>query len=254
MRDRKNRFAKKKFKIRNALCIIFSVLFLFSIYKISKWFIDNNKTNKQMEIIHSAISVIKTDDENNSFELEIDFTKLKELNNDTVGYLIIKNTNIDYPVVKTSDNDYYLHHGFDKRLNGAGWIFSDFRNRFDGSDKNIIIYGHNRKDGIMFGTLDNVFSSSWNSEEANLSIDLYRMGLKESYRIFSCYETDNTDDYLKTNFDGNEFLDYINTVKKKSIKDYKIEVNNDDNILTLSTCGKTSKTRIVVHAVKVNNN
>lgn len=206
-----------------------------------------------MKIIHSAVSVITTDESNNHNELKIDFDKLKELNNDTVAYLVIKNSNINYPVVQADENDYYLHHGFDKKSNDAGWIFGDYRNKFDGSDKNVIIYGHNRKDKSMFGSLNNVFDSSWNSNKENLTFDLYREGKKDSYRIFSSYETINTDDYLKTDFSDDEFLEYVNNVKKKSIKDYQVEIYNNDKIITLSTCGKNSKTRVVVHAVKINN-
>jgi len=251
MKERENGCPRKQSKIRIILRILFIILLIFSIYKIGRWFIDNGKIKQQMQLIDDAVSVVSTDENNNPEELEIDFNKLKELNNDTVAYLIIKNTNINYPVVKSSDNEYYLYHSYDKKSNGAGWIYADYRNKLDGTDKNIIIYGHNRKDKSMFGTLNKTIDSSWNSNEDNIVFDLYRDGIKESYRIFSSYEIINEDDYLKTDFEGEEFIKYVNAVKKKSVKYYQTDVDNDDKILTLSTCGKTSNTRVVVHAVKI---
>ena len=61
--------------------------------------------------------------------------------------------------MKGNDNSFYLNHNFEKKWNVAGWVFADYRNRFDETDKNIIIYGHNGKDGSLFGTLENVLKS-----------------------------------------------------------------------------------------------
>ena len=61
----------------------------------------------------------------------------------------------EYPVVKGSNNSFYLNHCFDKSYNSAGWIFADYRNKFDNTDKNIVIYGHNMRDGSMFGSMLN---------------------------------------------------------------------------------------------------
>ena len=48
----------------------------------------------------------------NKYTFEKSFKALKKINNETVGYLIVKNTNISYPVVKHSDNNYYLKRDF----------------------------------------------------------------------------------------------------------------------------------------------
>ena len=57
-----------------------------------------------------------------------------------------------------NNNDFYLKHSFDKKYNAAGWIFADYRNKLDGSDKNIVVYGHNRQNGTMFSSLRNILN------------------------------------------------------------------------------------------------
>ena len=75
-------------------------------------------------------------------------------------------------VVNGNDNSYYLKHNFNKEYNIAGRIFSDYHNKFDETDKNIVIFGHNTKDGSMFGTLKNVLDKSWQENRDNLEIIL----------------------------------------------------------------------------------
>ena len=69
--------------------------------------------------------------------------------------------------MKANDNDYYLNHNFNKEYNVAGWIFADYHNIFDGSDKNIILYGHDTKDGSMFETLKYTLNKDWQENKDN---------------------------------------------------------------------------------------
>ena len=71
------------------------------------------------------------------------------------------------------------------------------------------------------------------------------------YKVFSVYQIDVEDYYIQTDFAGNEFKNFVDKLKSRSEYDFNVEVNNDDQILTLSTCGISSKYRVVVHAVKV---
>ena len=96
----------------------------------------NNENNKTKIIQENLKDITKLQKSNN----EINFEKLKSQNSDTVFYLKVNNTNISYPVVKYSDNNYYLNHSFDKSKNSAGWLFADYKNKLDGSDKNKKIY------------------------------------------------------------------------------------------------------------------
>ena len=83
---------------------------------------------------------------------------------------------------------FYLKHSFDKSNNSAGWIFADYRNKFDGTDKNIIIYGHNMKDNSMFGRLKSVISEDWYNNEDNKYITLITENEIQIYEVFSVYQ------------------------------------------------------------------
>lgn len=86
--------------------------------------------------------------------LEIDFAGLKAVNLDVIAWIQIPALDISYPVVQGKDNAYYLHHLFSGESNINGSIFVDCHNQPDFTDQNTIVYGHNMKNGSMFGTLD----------------------------------------------------------------------------------------------------
>ena len=218
---RKNNKKYKKAILNLILYIILLSILIYSGIKIFKWYKDKTNNNKIAEQIKSTVIV-------------------EEENGD------------EYPVVKGTNNSFYLNHCFDKSNNSAGWIFADYRNKFDNTDKNIVIYGHNMRDGSMFGSMLNILNAKWYENEENTNITLYTENEKCMYKVFSVYKIENEDYYIKTEFkNDNEFEDFIKTLKKKSIKDFNVDVSKDDNILTLSTCANNNKYRVVLHAKKV---
>lgn len=177
------------------------------------------------------------------------FEELLKKNTDTVGYLSVNNTKINYPVVQASTNSYYLNRDFNKRKNSMGWIFMDYRNDAKDLDKNTIIYGHNIKQGIMFGTLKYALNSSWYKKESNQVITFNTPTKNMKWRIFSIYRIPATEDYLKTEFENDEeYMEFLNMLKNRSIYNFNVELNESSKILTLSTCFSHT-TRHVVHAV-----
>lgn len=189
----------------------------------------------------------------NTSKLTEDYQKLLSINSDTVGWLKVNNTYVNYPVVKTIDNDYYLNHSFYKQQNINGWIYMDYRNDPSKLDQNTIIYGHNMKSGMMFGSLNYVKNSSWYNNPDNLKITFNTVNRKMQWQIFSIYVIDVTSDYLYANFDfDSQFKAFVDKIKSRSIKDFGIEVSGTDKILTLSTCQNNSKQRLVVHAKLIN--
>lgn len=245
-----NHLKKKSTIFLTILTIIFLLGILISIYYISKWYIEN-KSNKKLEERLSATIQLEEDIITNEKIYNVDFNELKKLNNDVIGWLKVNNTNIEYAVLKTSNNKYYLNHNFEKQFNTAGWIFADYKNKFDGTDKNIVIYGHNRKDNSMFGSLKNVLTEEWYSNEQNLVIDFIIEKDCQKYKVFSIYKIKNENFYIDTEFKNNEFENFIKILKNRSIKNFNIDISNEDNILTLSTCDDNNKYRVVLHAVKI---
>ena len=218
--------------------------------------IDNNLISEPNSIEdNNTISTIEDEPSHNTSPYYMDYSKiygeLSGINSDTIGWLSVNNTKINYPVVQSSDNDYYLNHAFDRSSNIIGWVFADYRNNFDKIDKNTIIYGHSMVDGgHIFTTLQNVLKSSWYTNENNLYIKFSIKENEYNWRIFSIYVIENTNDYLYTNFSSDDdFIKFINKITERSVYNFNQNIEQTDNILTLSTCYKDSNHRLVVHAV-----
>ena len=229
---------------------IFIVIMLISGIKIFKWAKENKESN---EIINEVKNTISIDDNIDNVEkYNVNFEKLKQTNSDTIAWIKVNGTNIEYPVVKTTNNDFYMTHTFDKKNNSAGWVFMDYENKFDGTDNNLVIYAHNRRDGSMFGTLKNILTEEWQSNIDNFKITFITETEKSEYQVFSVYTIESEDYYITTNFEtDNKFEKFIDTIKSRSIKDFDVNISTEDHILTLSTCANNNKYRVVLHAVKV---
>jgi sortase, srtB family len=240
---------KKKNKILITLIqIVLIAVIIFSGIKIIEW-IKSNKKNKEIMSEIKENVVINNEMDSNNEEYKIDFAKLKQKNSDAIAWIKVNGTDIDFPVVKGTDNSYYLTHNFDKEKNKAGWIFADYRNKFDGTDKNIIIYGHNMKNGSMFASLKDVIKEEWYNNENNKYIALITENENCKYQVFSVYQIETEEYYLQTNISN--FKEFVEKIKGRSKKDFNVDIKETDSILTLSTCADNTKYRVVLHAVKV---
>ena len=175
----------------------------------------------------------------------IDFTQLLSVNSDIVGWLRIRALDISYPVVQGKDNEYYLHRTFEKTDNFAGCLFVNSYNMGDFTDQNTIIYGHNMKNGSMFGKLKNfsdpeVFKKSryfW----------IFTPDFIYQYRIFSASVVDKTGLTYQISFTDDEFDQFISRAYSNSVVDNQgVTVTKEDRIVTLSTCTGDDSTRFVV--------
>ena len=104
----------------------------------------------------------------------------------------------------------------------------------------------------MFGTLKNVLKKDWLENKDNRYITFITEKEKALYEVFSVYQIESEDYYIKTSFNTFDFKKYIDTMKNRSIYDFNCDVSEDDNVLTLSTCANNNKYRVVLHAKKVN--
>ena len=147
-----------------------------------------------------------------------------------------------------------MNHSFDKSQNSFGWIYADYRSNFDTLNQNTIIYGHNvLGTNLLFSSLTNTINSSWYDNQNNLIITFNTEKENMKWQIFSIYLIPVTNDYLITNFNSQEsFLKFVQKLKDRSIKDFSVEVKQNDKIITLSTCYKDSSSRVVIHAKKIN--
>lgn len=246
---RKKQKKQNKNFLTSIICLILIIALVYSVFKIFKWNKENSSNNKISDKINENVTVKK--DAGGKENFSINFDELKKQNNDTVAWLKVNNTNIKYPIVKAKDNSFYLTHSFDKSYNSAGWIFADYKNKFDDTDKNIVIYGHNRRDGSMFSSLKNALNPNWYNNDLNRNILFYTENERYNYQIFSIYKIEDEDYYIKTGFnDETDFEDFLNIITKRSVQDFGINVSKENSILTLSTCANNNKYRVVIHAKK----
>ena len=246
---------KKNKKVIILICIGFILIFCgcFNLFK------RNSDIKRNNEIKENLNKNIKIEEEEKVIDdysgitdsISVDFSYLKSLNPDVIGYIRVNNTNIDYVVVHGEDNNYYLEHNYLDEESYAGWVFADFRDRFDGTDKNIIIYGHNMRDGSMFGTLKNVLSSEWYENDENLLIPLITENEKMVFKVFSVYQIETEDYYIQTEFVNNQYIAFLSVIKSRSIYKFDTKVDVEKSILTLSTCSDSGYERTVLHAVRV---
>lgn len=253
-KSNKQKLKKKKIIIMCFMLMCF-IVFVFSLIHIIKWNIYNKENHRIQTRINKKITVEKPiDNHSRKDKYIIDFKSLKEENEDVVAYIKVPNTNIDYIIVKGKDNSFYLNHNFEKKWNSSGWLFADYKNKFDGTDKNIIIYGHNSKDGSMLGTLKNVLKKEWYENTKNNEIVLVTEKETCMYQIFSVYSIVAEEYYIKTNFkNNNEYKEFLDSIKNRSKHDFGVKLTENDTILTLSSCMPGGRSRVVLHAKKLAN-
>lgn len=265
--------ARSKKKKRPKYIIIIIILILcvlgFSIYKLVIWTKDTYNSNKILPELMNSITIEEVSDservemvnppESKTDEywdymsmplINVNFDELLEKNKDTVGWITVNGTNINYPIVQTTDNNHYLKYAFDGTRNNAGWIFADYRNDMSNFDKNTIIYGHSRVNNTMFGSLKNILRDNWIQDKNNRIIKLSTLKENTMWQVFSVYETPVETYYLTNSFRTDEsYKEFLNNIKSRSEFDFGVDVNENDNIITLSTCTNTANDgRVVLHA------
>ncbi len=264
---------RKKFlkRINTLLFIISFCIFFFCSYKLFIWNKENNSSKRISSNINKYVGEKKargeninppSDKEDDYFKyvkmnmLNVNFNELLKINSDTVGFIKVNGTNINYPVVQNSNNIYYLSHAYDKSKNSAGWVFADYRNNMKDFDKNTVIYAHGRLNNTMFGSLKNILKSKWYDNKDNYVIKFSTPYENTLWRVFSVYSIKAESYYITTYFDNN-YDEFLQTIKNRSLKDFNTDVTTNDKVLTLSTCKDTSgKKRVVMHAklIKVEKN
>ncbi len=237
-------------KLKLCFLFIFSCVLVFCVINI---FHNIYSENKQEEIIDSLIEIgdVKPSSEIDKIP-QIDFSKLKEVNNAIVGWIIIDGTQVNYPIVKGKDNSYYLNHSYDKSYNSYGSIFMDYRSNENFSDLNTFIYGHYTSNGSMFGELKKYMEESFYKEHPFF----YILTPNGNYKVdvISAY----TDDALSSSYnakfnDLNDYQRYIEKIRLKSRYSTDISVNYIlDRTITLYSCSHESgsKTeRYFIHGI-----
>lgn len=184
--------------------------------------------------------VVESKDEGRNLQSEI--KAINETYKDAVAWIKVPGTTVDTVVFQADNNDRYLRNDRDNKNTKWGETFLDYRCDIDNmTDKShFIIYGHNTETDDHFTPILNYKNKEFFNEHQIIEMST----LKGNYRwqIFTVYVTDTEFFYIDTNFeDANEYKEFLNTVKSKSMYDTNQTITEKDTILTLSTCDYTRK-------------
>ena len=164
-------------------------------------------------------------------------------NSDMVGWIQIEGTSIDYPVMQTpADPTYYLKHDFEKNYTDYGCPFMQADCDALAPSDNLIIYGHNMKDGSMFANLAKYRNKDFWQAHKTIWFDT-ELGSRV-YEIFAVIHTtvqaDATDAFPFYRFVDaaapEDFAAYVSACKARALYDTGIFAEYGDKLLTLSTC------------------
>lgn len=278
--EEKDKKSTKKI-ILTILILVCVGIVIFSVYKIVSTQMNYKKAQNEYSSLRGYTTPADTSNENSndtdadSFDEEqgskthgqevqsrkqqkapitVDHEALLAQNPDYVGWLYIGALNVSYPIMKGEDDEYYLHRTFEKSYLFAGSLFINSEASRDFSDPHTLIYGHNMKDGSMFGTLRKL------ADESLYVSDPYFWVLTPygdfRYRIFSMYTClDTADTYTLFSGHGEIVVDYIDAMKAKSAVDCgSISYDENSKVVTLSTCVHAEgRERFVVQGVTESN-
>ncbi len=211
---------------------------------------------KQMNDLANHVTISSTSQTSeNKVEVPVDFAKLKKANPHIYAWINIENANVDYPILQhPEDNSYYLKRTVNGQRSAYGSIYTEDYNSKDFSDFNTLIYGHNMKNGTMFGSLKKFRDASFFKE--NRYINVYMENRILRYEIFAAYTWDNSHILASWNFDLKEnraeYLQQIYAVRDMNSQiSSDIKVTSNDKIITLSTCMNDKSKRFLVAGVLI---
>ena len=220
--------------LRTIINIILISIIAICAYKIY----DKSAEYKKADKSYEQIRLEKENENNNNL-----FNKYEEYR----GWIKVDNTNIDYPIVQGKDNSFYLDKDINKNYVSSGSIFMNYLNN-GFNDENTVLFGHHMRNKTMFAQLKKYKEKEFFYGNNNIEIEI-KDGKTLKYKVFSVYVTDANDNYIKTNFDNkSEYKEFLDKIKNKSIYKSDINVDENDKIITLSTCSyEFNDARMVVH-------
>jgi sortase B len=189
-------------------------------------------------------------------EMSPQMEEVYTINDDSAGWIKIDGTVIDYPVMQTPrDEQYYLNRDFNGRYSAYGCIIADTDSTIgtgtraedytDGTSPgtNIILHGHNMKNGTMFGSLDNYRDKSYEQKHSRIKFSsLYEDREYEICSVFlsQVYKKNQTDVFKYYQFFNadteEEFDEFYSNIKRLSLYDTGVEASYGDEFITLSVC------------------
>ena len=247
---------KKKLRIYNILLVFFSLVFIVSAFLLTREIITRRIATEyvsslQSEYVPTLPTLPVTDEkdpESSSADTSLSsgtaeridtsnptIEKLVSKYPDVVGWLTVEGANVSHPFVHTTDNSTYLWSDLDKNYINGGTLFMDYTNTTDMSDKITVIYGHNMRNGTMFGQLLNYLDFEYLLDNQDVYIAFPEK--TAHYTAVACLIVDGADnpiyDDIGQRGDIQHIVDYIYA---NTEVDPDAELSGDSSLLILSTC------------------
>ncbi len=185
------------------------------------------------------------------YTADIELDKLMEAYPEMIGWVYFEDGHISYPIMQSEDNEKYSKLDYMGEEAPTGAIFLDYRSAADFTDANSIVYGHNMKDGTMFGSL-----REYRKDPAYYNDHMYFQIItpQKAYRYLIFEYMDVPETYILYDYVSDAALEFVKDaehVRIKSYMDSEIPVNKDSKVVTLSTCTKKDDLQFVVLGVLV---
>ena len=251
---------KSSNKLKKIVMLLLIIIFICSIGYICYYIYNSNKNKKDNNDILNEIEIDQTQVTEEKTEKMLKLEELQKENNEVIGWLEIEGTNINYPVLQGTDNEFYMKNNYKKEKSKDGSIFLDKSYNWDIPSSNLLLYGHNNKNGIMFQDLMKYAKEDFYKEHTKIkfttnkedsvyeimSVFYSRVYYKSEQNVFRYYYFVNANNEQEYNY-------FVNNAKKVSIYDTGVNANYGDQLLTLSTCEYSQEDgRFVVVAKKIN--
>ncbi len=187
----------------------------------------------------------------------IDFKGLNHINEDVAAWIALPGTAVSYPVMYSRERTFYLHRNMYRQYSYSGSIFIDSENSPDFSDPNIILYGHNMRDGSMFAGLNDIYEGE--NPDASGYILAAVPGKIFVYRIFSIHRAVPEGDTYRVGFKNDEAfrkwkrqMEEMNEVRLPGEDGGLSALDDETRVITLSTCAEDNPDeRLVVQGLLV---
>lgn len=233
-----------------SICIIAAAVALYMYYSISN---DYEKSDVLYENTVTDYTVRNGDMSAPWYEmLGVNMSGLKEKNNEIIGWLFFENEDISYPILRSEDNEKYYRTAYDNTKASAGSIFMESLNTPDFSDLHTIIYGHNMKNLSMFGKLK-YYKENDDYYDSHKYFQIIMPDRKYRYEVIAYKDIDAEGDfYTIYKKDSKDFKNFIeDKILKGSLINNNVELNDDSQVVSLSTCTASDEKRFAVSAVKI---
>ena len=181
----------------------------------------------------TVLSVASTEQINkeNKAELKKQVRELSQSYDSSIGWIFVPDTNINYPIMQAEDNEYYLHRSYDGNYLYSGSVFLDWRCNSDFSGDVNMLYGHNMQNGSMFADVLNFLNEDYfdshkygwlTTEDSVYRVEFFSVSQPQSYS--GVYNVQRAGDM------------WLKKLKSFNVIDREIEIEDDDCMISLSTC------------------